>query len=141
MAQICGQFAGKIAQVITPDGYLFDEVEYLRHLSFGDGFDESAERSGADQSQRGCDILFRDLIPAEGDYLIECRLRVAQTAGAGASYFTQRGVTYFYFLAGCYFTQPLKYFFGRYLPELELLATRKYGVGNLVELRRRHNEN
>jgi len=81
------------------------------------------------------------LIPAEGDYLIEGRLRVAQAARAGAGYLTQRGVAYFHSLACGYLAQPLKYFFGRYLPELELLATRKYGVGDLVKLRRRHNEN
>jgi hypothetical protein len=80
------------------------------------------------------------LIPAEGYYLIERRLRVAQASGAGASYLTQRGVAYFHLFAVGYFAQSPEYFLGRYLPELELLAARKYGVGDLVKLRRRHNK-
>src|SRR5262245_19136491 len=140
VAQICGQFAGKITQVVTSDEHLFHQVEYLRSLLIGDGFDEASESRGADQPQSRRDVVLGDLIPAEGDHLIERRLRVAQTACARASHLTQRGVAYFHALAVGHLAQPPEYFFSRYLPELELLAARKYGVGNLVKLRRRHNK-
>src|SRR5215510_13180982 len=140
VAQICCQFAGKITQIVTSDEHLFHQVEYLRSLLIGDGLDEASESGGADQSQSRCDILLGDLIPAKSDHLIERRLRVAQAARACASHLTQRGVAYFHPLAGCYLAQSPEYFFGRYLPELELLAARKYGVGDFVKLRRRHNK-
>src|SRR5262252_1999245 len=140
VTQICGQFACKITQIVTSDEHFFHQVEYLRSLLIGDGFDEASESGDADQPEGRCDVVLGDLIPAEGDHLIERRLRVAQAACAGASDLTQPGVAYFHTLAVGYLAQPPEYFFGRYLPELELLAARKYGVGNLVKLRRRHNK-
>src|SRR5215468_9323231 len=111
MAQICGQFTGKITQIVTPDGHFFHQVEYLHCLPIGDGLDKAPERGGADQSQGGRDVLLGDLISAEGDYLIERRLRVPQAASAGPSYLAQGGVAYFHSLACGYLAQPLKYFF------------------------------
>src|SRR5215813_2980109 len=100
MAQVCGQLPGKISQIVTTNEYLFHQVEYFRGLLVGDSLGETSERAGADQTQRGGNILLGDLVFAECDHLIEGRLRVTQAARAGASYFAERGVAYFHTFAG-----------------------------------------
>ena len=119
---------------------VFDDGERLRRPAFGHGAHDAGEHLGPRDSERGLNVRRLNLPLAETDDLVEGRLRVAHRAFARARNLAQRVWGDFNLLLVGDVSQSVCDLLRRDCAELELLAAREDGFGNLVRVRRRHDE-
>ncbi len=140
MAKAGHQFTREVPRIITTRKDLFDQLQQRSALLVGYRFGKPRERRRADEPERAGHVIFADLVAAEGDHLVEGRLRVAQTPRAGPRNLAQRAVADRHTLRRGDLPEPVEDLLGWDLPELELLAAREDRVRHLVQLSCRENE-
>src|SRR5699024_6897274 len=134
------QVAAEVAKLVAARDEVCHDGEHVRRLLLGDRARHARQKLGRREPERGLNVRRANLPLAETYHLIEGRLRVAHRALARARYLAQRVFVYLYLLGVGYVLQAFGNLRRRDGSELELLAARKYRLGNLMRVRRRHDE-